>query len=85
MTTMQERSLTQGQVQYCRQYLEEYAALDVKQREPWFDKLIRDVWLLENKGYNWTEEGPPAADAGTNFEWTKNVRDFLHQWRRRKI
>lgn len=69
----QERALTKAQVKYCRGQLEEYAALDVGERNAWINDFIRDVWLLENQTYDWTRDGPPSQESGTSFAWTRNV------------
>ena len=74
--------LTADQIEYVRKRLTSWAELDPAERATWLDETARDVWLLENREYNWTMLGEPdPEDDRYNFMWTWTVSNevFLHR------
>lgn len=67
--------LTEEQRVHCRQLIPEFAQLNAQERGPWMDTVVRDVWLMLNPDYNWTEEGEPdRQDELLTYGWTERVR-----------
>ena len=71
---IEEADLTGDQREFCRKRLTSWAELDKSERGDWLDNTAKEVWLMENPEYNWTELGRPALDDDRyNFRWTLEV------------
>ena len=70
-------ALTPAQLLRCREYLGTWPTLGPKDRTAFIDTVTRDVWLMVNPEYNWTEHGLPEDDGVTTYYWTKNVCDGM--------
>ncbi|KZV59728.1 hypothetical protein PENSPDRAFT_694891 [Peniophora sp. CONT] len=64
--------LSDMQLLAVRDHIERYAGLKDVEKEDFHNVVARDVWLLENDGYNWTEKGEPPNDGTNSYAWTLN-------------
>ncbi|KZV60284.1 hypothetical protein PENSPDRAFT_694392 [Peniophora sp. CONT] len=72
--------LTDHQLLRVRDHIERYAGLRDSEKEDFHDEVARDVWMMVNDDYNWTELGEPPDDGTTSYWWTHNrVQNLLER------